>query len=73
MTPQKKPLTHRQQDVLEFIREYIAEHGIAPSPELIGDRFEISQTNVNRYVGELVERGHLAKDSSTRPPLLTVL
>ena len=73
MTPQKKPLTRRQQDMLDFIREHIAEHGLSPSPELIGGKFDISLSNVNRYIGELVERGHLAKDSSTRPPLMTVL
>lgn len=69
----KQPLTSRQQQILDFIREFIGENGYSPSRDALSEKFDISLGNVSRYIDVLVQKGHLEKDNSTRPPAMTVL
>lgn len=70
---QKKPLTEKQADVLEFIRGYIADHGYSPAPEKIADEFGFSNQNAGRYIDELIKRGHVSREGESRPASLVVL
>jgi len=36
------PLTKRQREILDYLNEFIAQHGYAPSLEEIGRRFSLS-------------------------------
>lgn len=69
----KQPLTSRQKQILEFIRDFIEGEGYSPSRDALADRFEISLNNVSRYIDILVKKGWIKKDLSTRPPTMTVL
>lgn len=69
----KQPLTDKQQEVLDFIKAHIEEHGYSPSWEQIAKRFDTGVTNVRRYINFLVQKGHITKDNTTRPPAITVL
>lgn len=69
----KQPLTRRQQQILDFVREFIEEQGYSPSRVALAERFDISLGNVSRHIDVLVQKGHLEKDNSTRPPAMTVL
>jgi repressor LexA len=55
-------LTKRQKEIYDFIREYLAEEGYAPSLEEIGARFDLSSVaTVHKHVQNLVEKGLLRK------------
>lgn len=69
----KQPLTDKQQEVLDFIKGYIDENGLSPSWSAIADRFDTGVENVRRYLNALTRKGHISKDTSTRPPAITVL
>jgi hypothetical protein len=69
----KKPLTEKQKEVLEFIREFIKQNGQSPDWGHISERFGTGTTNVRRYIGFLVKKGHVEKDNSTRPPSLKII
>jgi len=69
----KQPLTKRQQKMLDWIRGFIAENSLSPTPEMIAEKFEISLGNVSRYTDILCEKGYLVKDSSKRPPVIEVI
>lgn len=54
------PLTKKQSEVLTFIREYLADHGYAPSYREIGDHFGLSSpATVHTHVQTLVEKGEI--------------
>lgn len=63
-------MTKRQQDLLTFVRDYIAEHGVSPSYEEIGVALALkTKSGVSRLVHELVDRGLLvAEGGNTRLP-----
>ncbi len=58
----KKPLTSRQQEVYEFIRERISQTNRPPTLREIGLKFEITSTNgVRSILGALVKKGYIAR------------
>ncbi|TKT80011.1 hypothetical protein [Aquamicrobium sp. LC103] len=53
-------LTHRQREVLEFIRAYCSAHGVTPSYSEIAAALGIaSKASIARLIGGLVERGFI--------------
>jgi SOS-response transcriptional repressor LexA len=55
-------LTKRQADLLAFLTEYDAEHGISPKFEEMRLRLGIaSKSGVHRLLGQLEERGHIRR------------
>jgi len=55
-------LTHRQQQALDYIHDYIAARGIPPSFDEISDGAGIgTKSGVFRIVNALVERGHIRR------------
>lgn len=73
MSLEKQPLTSKQAEILNFIKEKIAENGYSPSRREISEHFETHLNNVSKYIDLLVYKGHLKKDSSTRPYTLYLL
>ena len=68
MSPALHPLTHRQQQVLDFIRAGIASNGYAPSVREIGNHLGVSSTNaVNDHLKVLVRKGVLVRNSDHSP------
>ncbi|MFO0659358.1 MAG: transcriptional repressor LexA [Polyangiaceae bacterium] len=70
-------VTKRQLEVLQYIREYIAEQGFSPTIREIGRHFGISSTNgVNDHLRALELRGYLTrsdmKSRTLRPTNLTL-
>jgi repressor LexA len=62
-------LTKKQAEVLEFIRDYIATHGYAPSYREIGDHFDLSSpATVHQHVKALEEKNmiEMGKDGEAR-------
>ncbi|UCF35675.1 MAG: transcriptional repressor LexA [Acidobacteriota bacterium] len=56
------PLTKRQNDILNFIRDYLAEHGYSPALEEIGHHFGIASLNgVYKHLKVLEERGFIRR------------
>jgi repressor LexA len=54
--------TRRQRQIYDFVREFVAEHGYAPSLEEIGARFGLrSVATVHKHVAQLVAKGLLRK------------
>lgn len=60
--------TKKQKELLEFIRNFIAEHGYSPSyREIMSGLNYTSVATVSLHVGNLIKRGHLRKrDRSAR-------
>lgn len=55
-------LTRRQREILDFVREFIAERGHSPSLMEIGARFGLSSpATVHKHVQRLVDKGFLRK------------
>jgi repressor LexA len=53
-------LTKRQKEILEFIIEYLAGHGYAPTLEEIAVRFGIASLNaVHKHLSSLQEKGYI--------------
>jgi repressor LexA len=58
-----KPLSERQQRILEFLGDYIEENGYPPSIREIGSAAGISSTSVVSYnLRRLEERGYISRD-----------
>lgn len=58
------PLTKRQKEIFEYIRNFIEENGYAPSYREIAYYFEYSSTGtVAEYISILEEKGYLTKDA----------
>jgi repressor LexA len=58
-----EPLTHRQQMVLDFIRESITDRGYPPTLREIGARMGIRSTNgVNDHLRALERKGYLTRE-----------
>lgn len=59
-----EPLTKKQRDILEFIRNFIDDNGYSPSYREIAHYFELSSTGtVAEYISILEEKGYLTKDA----------
>src|SRR6266550_3091259 len=54
------PLTKRQREILDYLNEFIAQHGYAPSLEEIGRRFGLSSlATVHKHLTNLQEKGFI--------------
>ena len=59
----EKPLSKRQQSILQFTRGYMNEHGRPPTIREIGKAVGINSTSVVNYnLGKLEEKGYLDRD-----------
>src|SRR4029453_1112271 len=56
------PLTKRQREILDYLNEFIAQHGYAPSLEEIGRRFSLSSlATVPKHRTNRQERGFIRR------------
>ena len=56
------PLTKRQREILDYLNEFIQNHGYAPSLEEIGTHFGLSSVaTVHKHVSLLVEKGFVRR------------
>lgn len=59
------PLTRRQKEILEYIRNFIEDNGYSPSYREIAHYFELSSTGtIAEYVSILQEKGYLTKEAT---------
>ncbi len=59
----EKPLSKRQQEILQFTRGYMEENGRPPTIREIGKAVKINSTSVVNYnLGKLEEKGYLSRD-----------
>mgnify|MGYP001579653274 CR=1 FL=1 len=67
MAPEKKPLTPKQQKVLDYIVQRISTLGSAPTIREIADFFGFSSTNTpRRYLTALIQKGYLQLTSKRK-------
>ena len=56
------PLTKRQREILDFLNDFIQQHGYAPSLEEIGRRFNLSSlATVHKHLTNLQEKGFIKR------------
>ena len=56
------PLTKRQREILDYLNEFIEQHGYAPSLEEIGRRFGLSSlATVHKHLTNLQEKGFIKR------------
>ena len=55
------PLTKRQRQILDFYREYSAEHGISPTLEEVAQNFGVNKVTIFGHVAELERKGVLSR------------
>jgi repressor LexA len=56
------PLTKRQREILDYLNDFIREHGYAPSLEEIGKRFGLSSlATVHKHLTNLQEKGFIKR------------
>jgi repressor LexA len=56
------PLTKRQREILDYLNEFIQQHGYAPSLEEIGRRFNLSSlATVHKHLSNLQEKGFIRR------------
>jgi repressor LexA len=56
------PLTKRQREILDFLNDFIQQHGYAPSLEEIGKRFSLSSlATVHKHLTNLQEKGFIKR------------
>ena len=56
------PLTKRQREILDYLDEFIRQHGYAPSLEEIGRRFGLSSlATVHKHLTNLEEKGFIRR------------
>lgn len=57
-----QPLTKRQREILDYLDEFIQQHGYAPSLEEIGRRFSLSSlATVHKHLTNLQEKGFIRR------------
>ncbi len=57
-----QPLTKRQREILDYLSEFIQQHGYAPSLEEIGRRFTLSSlATVHKHLTNLQEKGFIRR------------
>lgn len=54
-------LTERQEEVLDFVREYQRTHGVAPSTRELARTFQCSQPTILKHLQALARKTHLDK------------
>ncbi|HPF82957.1 MAG TPA: transcriptional repressor LexA [Bacilli bacterium] len=58
-------LTKRQEEILNYIKEYIVSHGYPPTVREIGKDLGVSSpATIHTHLNKLVEKGFIKKDSS---------
>jgi len=62
----RKSLTSRREDVLQYLRDYIREHGRAPTYREISLHFGLSLAPIYNHVRALRELGYLTTSSGAR-------
>ena len=56
------PLTKRQREILDYLQDFIQQHGYAPSLEEIGKRFGLSSlATVHKHLTNLQEKGFIKR------------
>jgi repressor LexA len=56
------PLTKRQREILDFLNDFIQQHGYAPSLEEIGKRFSLSSlATVHKHLTNLQDKGFIKR------------
>ena len=62
MEAQVLPLTKRQREILDYLQDFIQQHGYAPSLEEIGRRFGLSSlATVHKHLTNLQEKGFIKR------------
>jgi len=62
---EKKELTDRQREILDFINQFLSENGYPPTLREIGKQFQISSTfGVKRHLDALEKKGYLNVESN---------
>jgi len=57
-----QPLTKRQREILDYLNEFIQQHGYAPSLEEIGRRFNLSSlATVHKHLTNLQDKGFIKR------------
>ncbi len=57
-----QPLTKRQREILDYLQEFIQQHGYAPSLEEVGRRFGLSSlATVHKHFTNLEEKGFIRR------------
>ena len=57
-----QPLTKRQREILDYLSDFIAQHGYAPSLEEIGRRFGLSSlATVHKHLTNLQDKGFIRR------------
>jgi len=60
--PRMLPLTKRQREILDFLNDFIQQHGYAPSLEEIGRRFSLSSlATVHKHLTNLQDKGFIKR------------
>lgn len=58
----QQPLTKRQREILDYLNEFIQQHGYAPSLEEIGHRFNLSSlATVHKHLTNLQDKGFIRR------------
>ena len=55
--PTTPPLTRRQRQIVDFLRQYAGEHGISPTLEEIASHFGVNKVTIFGHVAELERKG----------------
>src|SRR6185437_4235242 len=56
------PLTKRQREILDYLNEFIQQHGYAPSLEEIGRKFGLSSlATVHKHLTNLQDKGFIKR------------
>ncbi|HYU78920.1 MAG TPA: transcriptional repressor LexA [Vicinamibacterales bacterium] len=57
-----QPLTKRQREILDYLNEFIQQHGYAPSLEEVGRRFSLSSlATVHKHLTNLQDKGFIRR------------
>ena len=57
-----QPLTKRQREILDYLNDFIQQHGYAPSLEEVGRRFNLSSlATVHKHLTNLQEKGFIKR------------
>ena len=59
-----QPLTKRQREILDYLNDFIQQHGYAPSLEEVGKRFGLSSlATVHKHLTNLEDKGFIRRRS----------
>ncbi len=61
-----KPLTKKQKQVLDFVKDYISENGISPTIEEIRKKLKLrAVSTIHEHLNTLKIKGYLSKDENS--------